>query len=67
MTDYYVDSSVLVKRHIYEPGTAWFQSLVRSPYKHLIITSEISLVEIYSALNRRLREKNSYQKNIISL
>lgn len=58
MTYYYVDSSVLVKRHIQEQGTAWVEALVDSPYeKHLMITSIISVVEVYSALNRKVREK----------
>jgi predicted nucleic acid-binding protein len=56
MTDYYVDSSVLVKRHVREMGTEWFRALVNSNAGNLMITSRISMVEVYSALSRRRRE-----------
>ncbi len=57
MADYYADSSVLVKRHVTEDGTAWVQSLTAPAYGHLILASELSKVELYSALNRRVREQ----------
>jgi predicted nucleic acid-binding protein len=56
MGDYYADSSVLVKRHVQEVGTAWFRALTLPSTGNLIITARISLVEVYSALNRRQRE-----------
>ena len=56
MADFYADSSALVKRHIRETGSAWFQTLVANPARNLIITANISIVEFYSALNRRIRE-----------
>jgi len=55
---YYADTSVLVKRHISETGSAWTRSLTKPSAGHTIITAQISLVEIYSALNRRVREKS---------
>jgi predicted nucleic acid-binding protein len=56
VTDYYADSSVLVKRHVYEAGANWFQALADPSTGNVIITSRISLAEVYSALNRRRRE-----------
>jgi predicted nucleic acid-binding protein len=56
MTDYYADSSVLVKRHVYEMGTIWFRELCIPTTGNVIITARISMVEVYSALNRRQRE-----------
>ncbi|HEY4690129.1 MAG TPA: type II toxin-antitoxin system VapC family toxin [Anaerolineae bacterium] len=56
MADYYVDSSVLVKRHVDEAGSAWFRALADPAAGNLIITTRISAIEVYSALNRRLRE-----------
>jgi hypothetical protein len=53
MAEYYADSSVLVKRHVEEIGTPWAKSVFAS---NVITTAEISIVEVYSALNRRLRE-----------
>jgi hypothetical protein len=56
MADYYTDSSVLVKRHIQEIGASWFQALADPPAANVIITARISLLEVYSAFNRWLRE-----------
>jgi uncharacterized protein len=56
MTDYYVDSSVLVKRHIHETGTDWFRAISDPVAGHILTTARLSMVEIYSAVSRRLRE-----------
>ena len=56
MTYYYADSSVLVKRHVNEIGGHWFRALVDPSAGNVIITSRVSIVEVYSALNRRMRE-----------
>lgn len=58
MADYYADSSALVKRHVHETGTAWFRTLADPTAGNVIITARISMVEVYSALNRRRREAN---------
>ena len=56
MADYYADSSILVKRHIRETGTEWLRTLVSSGAGNTIITTQISIVEVFSAFNRRVRE-----------
>lgn len=56
MAAYYVDSSVLVKCHVPEIGSAWFTSLADPSSSNTVVTARISLAEIYSALNRRVRE-----------
>lgn len=56
MADFYADSSALVKRHIDETGSGWFQALLAPTAQNVIITANISIVEFYSALNRRIRE-----------
>jgi predicted nucleic acid-binding protein len=58
MTDFYADSSVLVKRHVHELGSAWFRMLTDPATGNVIITARMSMVEVYSAFNRRLREAN---------
>lgn len=55
---YYADTSVLVKRHIAETGRTWVRSMAHPATGNTIFTAQISLVELYSALNRRLREKS---------
>ena len=57
MAIYYADSSVLVKRHVPEAGSAWVSALMDIKTNHTFFTASISQVEFYSALNRRLREK----------
>lgn len=56
MADYYADSSALVKRHIPEIGSAWFQALADRVAGNTITTARVSMAEVYSALNRRIRE-----------
>ncbi len=56
MADYYADSSVLVKRHVAEPGTRWFQAVADPVSGNTIITSQISIVETISAFQRRVRD-----------
>lgn len=57
---YYADSSILVKRHVQEIGSNWFLQLADTA-GNLIVTASLSLVEVYSALNRRKRELNLSQ------
>jgi hypothetical protein len=61
MAYYYADSSVLVKRHVHEMGTAWFRALAEPTAGNVIITTRISMVEVYSALNR-LSPKMSFSE-----
>jgi predicted nucleic acid-binding protein len=56
MADYYADSSVLIKRHVRESGTDWFRTIADPASGQVITTARISQVEVYSALNRRVRE-----------
>ncbi len=57
MAAYYADTSVLVKRHVSEIGSAWVRALTNPASANVIITAQVSLAEIYSALNRRVREQ----------
>jgi predicted nucleic acid-binding protein len=56
MADFYADSSALVKRHVVELGTGWFQALAAPTAGNTMTTARISMAEVYSALNRRRRE-----------
>jgi predicted nucleic acid-binding protein len=56
VSDYYVDSSVLVKRHVFELGTNWFQHIADPASGNTILTAQISIVEVISAVQRRVRE-----------
>jgi predicted nucleic acid-binding protein len=56
MAHFYADSSVLVKRHVAELGSAWVDDLCSSERGNHLITSRLSSVEVVSAFNRRLRD-----------
>ncbi|HEU5103475.1 MAG TPA: type II toxin-antitoxin system VapC family toxin [Roseiflexaceae bacterium] len=56
MSDYYADTSVLVKRHVRESGTDWFTAVADPATGNTILTALVSMVEVISALQRRVRE-----------
>lgn len=56
MPVFYADSSALVKRHLPERGSAWFRTLTAAGAGNRIETARLSLVEVISAFNRRVRE-----------
>lgn len=56
MAPYYADSSVLVKRHLQEIGTAWVQALTDPRTGNTVVTTQVSEVEGISAIQRRMRE-----------
>jgi len=45
MADYYADSSVIVKRHVKEVGSSWFQTLADPATGDIIITSRVSIIK----------------------
>lgn len=49
---------MLVKRHVQEVGSLWFGQLTDEQTHNVIVTAQLSIVEVYSALNRRRRELN---------
>jgi predicted nucleic acid-binding protein len=61
MRYYYADSSALLKRHVNGSGSKWLRRIVVPSSGNLILTSQLSLIEIYSALNRRVREASVSQ------
>jgi predicted nucleic acid-binding protein len=56
MSTFYANSSALVKRHLPERGSAWIRQLTAPGSRNRIETARLSLVEVVSALNRRVRE-----------
>ena len=51
---FYLDSSVMVKRYVDEPGSAWVRSLITEP-ENVAILSEIAIVEVSAALAMSVR------------
>jgi predicted nucleic acid-binding protein len=56
MTPYYLDSSALIKRYVAEPGSDWLKVTVFEPGDVFLLTSRMTMVEVWSALARRRRE-----------
>lgn len=53
---FYADSSSLVKRHVAEAGSAFVKNEFEPASGNIVITAKISIVEVLSAFNRRVRE-----------
>lgn len=53
---YFLDTSALVKRYVPETGSNWIQSITDGAANYDLTISEITWVELHSALSRRQRE-----------
>jgi predicted nucleic acid-binding protein len=53
---YFLDTSALVKRYIDETGSHWLRATVDPALSPFLVISQLLVVEVHSALNRRLRE-----------
>jgi len=56
MTTYYVDTSALIKRYIDEVGSDWLRATLSAQPPPSIIVVHLVIVEVTSALTRRIRE-----------
>ncbi len=56
MSTYYLDTSALVKRYVDETGSSWLQTTLETPPRPSIILVQLAIVEMTSALMRRVRE-----------
>lgn len=61
MENYFFDSSGLVKRYNNEIGTGFVLQIFRSSTQNIIHIGQISVVEVTSALTRRLNHPNTHQ------
>lgn len=58
MATYFLDTSAIIKRYIFEPGQAWVLSLCNPAQGHDLYLSQAALVEVVAAICRRAREKS---------
>jgi hypothetical protein len=56
VTTYYADTSALVKRYVDEEGSAWLRATLDAQPPPSIVVVHLLLVEVTSALTRRMRE-----------
>lgn len=52
MTDYFIDSSALVKRYMPEIGTIWVRKQTAPASGNTVYVAQITMVEIMSAISR---------------
>ena len=67
MSNYYLDTSALVKRYLVEIGSTWISTLTPLSAGNVIIISDLTTVELFSTLARRQREGTVTQANGIVL
>lgn len=67
MTTYFVDTSALAKRYLIETGTTWVRSLLAPAAGHVIAVCDLTPIEFFSLVSRRLREKTLNPLNVLSL
>jgi uncharacterized protein len=58
MATYFLDTSAIIKRYIFEPGQAWILSLCSPAQGHDLYISPAALVKVVAAICRRAREKS---------
>jgi len=58
MATYFLDTSAIIKRYIFEPGQAWILSICNPAQGHDLYISQATLVEVVAAICRRAREKS---------
>jgi predicted nucleic acid-binding protein len=56
MTTYYLDTSALIKRYVDEAGSEWLRATLAAPEPPSIIVAHLAIVEVTSALMRRVRD-----------
>ena len=57
MTAYYADTSAIAKRYISETGSNWIRGLVAPNSGNIIAICDLTPIEFFSLVERRLREK----------
>lgn len=58
MTDYYLDSSAVVKRYADEAGSTWVRQITEANASHTIMLAEVTLAEVAAALAAKHRMPN---------
>ncbi len=56
MATYFLDTSAIIKRYIFEQGQAWILSLCNPEQGHNLYISQVALAEVVAAICRRARE-----------
>lgn len=58
---YFLDTSAVIKRYVYEIGSGWVTAVCQPSAEHTIIISQATLVEAVAAFCRKAREQQLSQ------
>lgn len=50
MATYFLDSSAIIKRYIFEPGQFWVLTLCNPIYRHDLYIAQTALAEVVAAI-----------------
>lgn len=67
MTTYFFDTSALAKRYLIETGTTWIRGLLAPSAGHVIAICDLTPIEFFSLVSRRLRERKFSLADAVSL
>jgi len=68
MVTYYLDTSALLKRYVDEVGSNWLRRTLLAPTHNIVaVSAQLLVVEVTSALNRRVRERTVTHHDYIRL
>lgn len=56
MSNYFLDTSALIKRYVPETGSNWIRAITRSGATNAIFIAQITQAEVVSGISRRMRE-----------
>ena len=56
MVTYYLGTSAMLKQYVNETGSSWLRRTLAAPGGAIVVAAQLVIVEITSALNRRVRE-----------
>lgn len=65
-TAYFLDTSALIKRYVYETGSDWVRAITDLQANNKLIVARVTWVEVLSALARLQREGNVEESDIIT-
>jgi len=57
VTEYFLDTSALAKRYVNEIGSSWINNLVNPASGNILTICDLTPIELFSLIERRLREK----------
>lgn len=57
MVTYYLDTSALLKRYLNEVGSDWLRRTIAPAHEVVIVATQLLIIEVISAFNRRVREE----------